>query len=217
MLTVKCIDCLPKTAGKTLNTNFTTPDNCTLGAWFALSDPYYQDLRSKSSGPPSAPTEDIVKDALQTYPTILYLHGAAGTRATSWRVGSLRSWTSRLKTNVFVIDYRGFADSTGSPDPAGLELDAYTAWQWLIERGAKPENIVVVGHSLGTGVTGQLMKRLASNGVAPRGVALLAPFSSLRTLIETYHVWGVPILQPLQTFPLGLSKALITSTICSRF
>ena len=170
-----------------------------------MSDTYHQGLRSQLSELPTQPTEEIVKDAIQNYPTILFLHGAAGTRATSWRVSTYRGLTSRLQTNVFVIEYRGFGDSTGSPSPEGLELDAYTAWSWLLERGAKPENVVVVGHSLGTGVAGQFMKRLAGEGLAPRGVALLAPFSSLGVLVETYHVFGVPILQPLQTFPLGLS------------
>ena len=209
------------TAGKTLNTHFTTPDNCTLGAWFILSDPYYQDLRVKSLESFTAPIEDVVRDALQSQPTILFLHGAGGTRAVSWRVGAYKGFTTRLHANVFAVDYRGFGDSTGSPDSEGLAIDAYTAWNWLIERGAKPEDVVIVGHSLGTGVAGQLMKRLGTEGVAPRGVALWAPFSSFSRLIETYAVLGVPILQPLQTFPLGISRCIIihelpSTKLCDR-
>ncbi|EKM49720.1 uncharacterized protein PHACADRAFT_106712 [Phanerochaete carnosa HHB-10118-sp] len=190
--------------GKTFNTNFSTPDNCTLGAWFVLADPYYQNLRMSSPKQLSPLTKDAVLGAIQAFPTILFLHGAGGTRATSWRVGSYRSFTSRLQANVFSIDYRGFGDSTGSPDSDGLILDAYTAWRWLLQHGAEPEDVVIYGHSLGTGVAGQLMRRLAIEGVAPRGVALLGPFSSLSKLIETHAFLGIPILQPLQSFSWGL-------------
>ncbi|EKM49718.1 uncharacterized protein PHACADRAFT_167073 [Phanerochaete carnosa HHB-10118-sp] len=172
--------------GKTLNTYFTTPDNCTLGAWFALADP------------------STVIDAIKTHPTALILHGAAGTRAASFRVDMYRGFTSRLQANVFAPNYRGFGDSTGSPDGPGLELDTYTSWKWLLERGARPEDIVIVGHSLGTGIAGQLAKRLAAEDLRPRGIVLLAPFSSVSRLIESYDLWGIPILQPLQSFPWGL-------------
>ena len=190
-----------------MNTYFINADNHTLGAWFVLSDPYYQQLRAATTEPLSPPSEDLIKDSIQNYPTILNLHGAAGTRASNFRVDSYKAFSSRLKANVFSIDYRGFGDSTGSPSNEGLVSDAYTAWQWLLERGAKPEDIVVVGHSLGTGISGQLMRRLAQDGVAPRGVALLAPFTSVLALSETYTLFGFPLLQPLQMFSFGRSTS----------
>jgi abhydrolase domain-containing protein 12 len=184
-----------------------TPDNVTLGAWFALNDPYHQELHSTSFNT-SQPSIDTIREAISRRPTALFLHGAAASRAVEWRVRSYQGFTSRLQINVFAPDYRGYGDSTGVPDAQGLELDAYTSWRWLIDNGAKPEDVLIVGHSLGTGVSSQLAKRLASDGVKPRGVVLLAPFSSVSKLVETYALFGVPILQPLQTFPLGISKSL---------
>lgn len=107
------------------------------------------------------------------------------------------------------IDYRGFGDSTGVPDEDGLVTDAYAAWNWLLEHGAEQENILVIGHSLGTGVASQLAKKLAAEGAKPRGITLFAPFSSLSRLIETYSLFGLPILQPLQNFALGRSKLTV--------
>ena len=106
-----------------------------------------------------------------------------------------------------MIDYRGFADSTGSPSQEGTVQDAFAAWNWLLDYGAKPEDILVVGHSLGTGVATQFVSRLSQDPSAgkPRGVVLLAPFSSFATLVETYSLFHLPILQPLQMFPLGVS------------
>lgn len=198
-----------------MNFYLPTSDNVTLGAWFILSDGYYHKnfvpSRPQTTFPPI--TLEVASDALQTRPTILYLHGTAGNRATPSRVHHYAGWTSRLQTNVFVIDYRGFGDSTGQPDESGVELDAYTAFQWLIENGAKPQDILIVGHSLGTSIASKLAKRLTKDGVKPRGLALLAPFTSLTVVIESYPLFGLPILQPLQSFPIGRSMSLLLSYI----
>ncbi|EMD39676.1 hypothetical protein CERSUDRAFT_111987 [Gelatoporia subvermispora B] len=189
--------------GKALNTYLHTSDNETLGAWFILSDPFYQTLREASPLPLAQPSIETVQLALRTHPTVLFLHGAAATRAAEWRMQFYSTATSRLRTNVFVADYRGFGDSTGIPAEPGLAEDAYTAWTWLMDQGAKPENVLIVGHSLGTGVASLLATRLAKEDVKPRGIALLAPFTSAATLLETYHIQGIPILQPLQSFAFG--------------
>lgn len=198
-----------------MNFYLPTSDNVTLGAWFILSDGYYHKnfvpSRPQTTFPPI--TLEVASDALQTRPTILYLHGTAGNRATPSRVHHYAGWTSRLQTNVFVIDYRGFGDSSGQPDELGVEIDAYTAFQWLIENGAKPQDILIVGHSLGTSIASKLAKRLTKDGVKPRGLALLAPFTSLTVVIESYPLFGLPILQPLQSFPIGRSMSLLLSYI----
>lgn len=71
---------------------------------------------------------------------------------------------------MLAIDYRGFADSTGVPSQDGVVLDARTAWDWIAERielgGAGPahEQIILLGHSLGTGVACALTAELADAG-----------------------------------------------------
>ncbi|KAH9829700.1 Alpha/Beta hydrolase protein [Rhodofomes roseus] len=189
--------------GKTLDLKVHTSDNVTLGAWFMLADSYYQTLRTSTPEPLSQPSLETVEDAIKSRPTILYFHGSAGSRCTTWRIQHYIAWTARLGANIFAIDYRGFGNSQGSPYEEGIKLDSYAAWDWLVEHGAKPEEVLVLGHSLGTGVTGKLASRLAREGVKPRGVVLLAPFSSMSTLLETYELWGFPLLQPLQSFALG--------------
>lgn len=73
-------------------------------------------------------------------------------------------------SNVLAVDYRGFADSTGDPSQEGLAIDARTAWDWIAARvekaGAGPadKQIVIAGHSLGTGVSSALAAQLADEG-----------------------------------------------------
>lgn len=195
-------------AGKTLNFKLTTPDNVTIGAWFVLSEPVFQSLSAASPAPLGQPSAQVVQEALRTNPTILYFHGNAATRAAPMRIHHYSSFTSRLRANVLVIDYRGFADSEGIPSDTGLTEDAKTAWRWLLDQGAKPEDVMLVGHSLGTGVTTRLATWLAREGVKPRGVALLAPFTNLASAVQTYDIGGFPLLQPLQSFAIGRSECL---------
>jgi abhydrolase domain-containing protein 12 len=146
-----------------------TADNETLGAWFILSDTYYQSLPSVPSS-----VDTHVQKALKQHPTILFLHGNAATRAFAVRIQYYKAFTSRLQANVLAIDYRGFADSTGEPSESGLIRDGRAAWDWLISQGAKAEDILIIGHSLGTGVTSQLGAQLDEEGVNYRGLVLLS-------------------------------------------
>ena len=196
-----------------MNFQLTTSDNETLGAWFVLSDTAYHRLASNAFSDSRAASS--IYFALKSSPTILFLHGAAATRAVPWRVHAYGAFTSRLGCNVLAIDYRGFADSTGVPSEEGLEEDAYTGWRWLLSRGANAKDVLIVGHSLGTGVAGRLVSRLAADEKEekPLGVALLAPFTSLAKLVETYPIFGLPVLQPLQMFPMGVSESFLLDDI----
>jgi abhydrolase domain-containing protein 12 len=139
------------------------------------------------------------------------------------RVQHYLAFAARLHANVLAPDYRGFADSTGTPSEAGVVLDARAAWDWLRVRGAPPSSVLVVGSSLGTGVAVQFAsameesvedarksggvgwvhpKALASVRERPRGVVLLSPFSKLETLLDTYYILGlIPLFAPLRTVP----------------
>ncbi|KAF4617306.1 hypothetical protein D9613_006004 [Agrocybe pediades] len=182
---------------RTLNLKIRTADNETIGAWFILSNPYYQSL-------PTIPSNvaDHVEPALKERPVILFLHGNAATRAFSARIQHYQAFSTRLGANVLAIDYRGFADSSGTPSEVGLVADAQAAFEWLVDHGKKPEDILVIGHSLGTGVSGQLGAKLASEGVRPKGIVLLSPFSSIHEVLDTYHMFGtIPLIKPIAAIP----------------
>ncbi len=156
-------------ANKTISLKIATSDNETLGAWFIMSDKYYCSLASAPLEP-----QNHIGAALQNNPTILFLHGNAATRAFNVRIRYYKAFASRLGANVLAVDYRGFADSTGTPSEDGLMQDGRAAFDWLLSNGAKAENILIIGHSLGTGVASQLVAKLDAEGLACRGVVLLA-------------------------------------------
>jgi abhydrolase domain-containing protein 12 len=203
------------TAFKTRNVYLHTADNETLGAWFTFADPFYAAHKADLHSPSTSPDE-ILRSALRAHPTVLFLHGNGNTRTLPTRVRLYQAFAARLRANVLAPDYRGFGDSTGTPSEAGLTLDARAAWDWLRESGAPAENVLVVGNSLGTGVAVQFVSALEAEQMGggeqreegPRGVVLLAPFSNVETLLDTYYIAGlVPLLAPLRTFPFVSSES----------
>lgn len=120
--------------------------------------------------------------------------------------------------HVFAIDYRGFGVSTGTPTEEGLITDGVSLINFLTAGPLKvpTSRIVIVGQSLGTAVTTAVAERFAfgsSNLAAAQpaiknaepfaGVVLLASFSSLANLIESYSFKGLtpPMLSPIMGYP----------------
>ena len=99
---------------------FTASDGVRLHAWAA--------------GPADAPA------------TLLWSHGNGGN--ISHRLGLLELLHA-LPASVLLVDYRGYGLSEGRPSERGTYLDAEAAWRHLTEeRGFRPAEIVVHGHSL---------------------------------------------------------------------
>jgi hypothetical protein len=115
----------------------------------------------------------------------LYLHGNAGN--ISHRADKL-SALAQAGTAILIIDYRGFGKSDGSPNEAGLYLDADAAYAELTRRGYSPERIFLYGESLGTGVAADLAVRQPC-----AGIVLEAPFPSVGAVANRV----VPVLGPL--------------------
>ncbi|KAH8824814.1 Alpha/Beta hydrolase protein [Flagelloscypha sp. PMI_526] len=202
---------------KTLNLRLEVPEEGSepihVGAWFVLSDAYYHSLPSLPAEPPSP---NVVHEALKTYPTILFLHGNAGTRAFHIRVKHYSMYSSRFKANVMAVDYRGYAESEGTPTEAGVTRDARAAWDWLVANGAAPEDIVVIGHSLGTGIATNLIYQLETDGQHPRGCVLMSPFTSIADVAKTYHILGLlPLVKPLHMIPYAASY--VTNSVIHKF
>jgi len=114
--------------------------------------------------------------------TVLILHGNAGN--ISHRIGYLTMF-NRLGYASLVIDYRGYGKSGGVPSEEGTYRDAEAAWQHLIEaRKLKPQDIVLVGESLGGGVATWLALRQP-----PRALVLASCFTSVPDLGAQVYPW----------------------------
>jgi abhydrolase domain-containing protein 12 len=106
---------------------------------------------------------------------VLYSHGNSCNRAVSHRVG-LYTKLCEMGLDVVTFDYRGFGDSIGvSPDENTVVHDADIVLQW-VDECFTDYNIVVWGHSLGTGITVKLLSSLKNYPSRLKGLILESPF-----------------------------------------
>jgi uncharacterized protein len=112
-------------------------------------------------------------------PTLLYFHGNGGTLLV--RADRIRRFVAD-GLGVFMPAYRGYSGSTGSPSETALIADAKLAHDHLLGMGLRPEDIVIYGESLGTGVAVQLAADRRS-----AGVVLDAPYASLLDIAQRHY------------------------------
>jgi len=90
--------------------------------------------------------------------TLLFFHGNAGNIGD--RVENLRR-LHEIGLQVFILDYRGYGLSEGSPSEQGLYEDAQAAYAHLLSRhDVDPEHIAIFGRSLGGAVAVDLASRV---------------------------------------------------------
>jgi uncharacterized protein len=93
--------------------------------------------------------------------TVLFCHGNGE------NVGDLAQTLKTLHKLGFAtlaFDYRGYGRSGGAPTEQGLYLDADAAWRWLTQtRGVPPEQVVIMGRSLGGAVAIELARRVGQS------------------------------------------------------
>jgi len=125
--------------------------------------------------------------------TLLFFHGNAGN--ISHRTESLKIF-HQLGLNVFIIDYRGYGQSDGTPSEEGTYRDAEAAWDWLTtQQRLEPKDIVIFGRSLGGGVAAWLAARHPAGAVIlestftsiPDVAARLYPYLPIRWLSRFHY------------------------------
>ncbi|CAI0387432.1 unnamed protein product [Linum tenue] len=108
-------------------------------------------------------------------PTILFFQENAGNIA--HRLEMVRIMLQKLQCNVFMLSYRGYGASDGSPSQHGITKDAQAALDHLCQRNdIDTSRIVVFGRSLG-GAVGALLTRNNPDKVA--GIILENTFTSI--------------------------------------
>ncbi|KAK5135115.1 hypothetical protein LTR08_005640 [Meristemomyces frigidus] len=182
----------------------------------------------------------LTADDAEPARVVVTFHGNAGHVAQGWRTDTYRLLATQPNTHVLTIDYRGFGYSSGSPTEAGLVTDGTTLIDWILKTAnVPPERITIVGQSLGTAVASAMALHYAdpASELIPSqsqelralstsegklqpttfaGVILVAPFSSLPSLMLTYRIGGfLPFLLPLRPFP--YLAGLLTSQMVDKW
>ena len=131
------------------------------------------DLRLHGWFLPAPHSPDVVR-------TVLVCHGNAGN--ISHRLDRALFIQSKLNWNVFLFDYRGYGRSEGSPDEKGTYADGRAAYRYLLDRGIRPDHIVLFGESLGAAVAVQLAQEKEA-----AALVLESPFTSIPDMARAVY------------------------------
>jgi fermentation-respiration switch protein FrsA (DUF1100 family) len=108
--------------------------------------------------------------AAQGGATLLYFHGNGGSLGE--RAERVRRFMD-AGLGIYMMTYRGYGGSSGSPSESANAADARLAYDALLAEGVAAESIVLYGESLGTAIATRLaLERRAA------GLVLEAPFTS---------------------------------------
>ena len=122
-------------------------------------------------------------------PLVLIFHGNAGN--ITHRDFLLHGFT-KLGCAVLLIDYHGYGKSEGTPSEKNLYLDGDASLKWLQEeKNIIPEQIVLFGKSLGSGVGIELATKHSF-----KGLILETPLSSTVSVARSHF--------PYNCFPVRL-------------
>jgi len=112
--------------------------------------------------------------------TVYFLHGNAQNISAHLLNAA---WLPKRGYNVFAIDYRGYGQSTGSPDLEGALHDVEVGLRWLVDRDHRHDRPVhLLGQSLGGALGIALASKWSERDEKPRlnSVILDGTFSGFR-------------------------------------
>lgn len=146
-----------------------------------LADGYEEIFLQTSDG---LTLRSFYRPARDGLPTIVYFHGNAGTLG-----GSVVSNGAITEAGMgaLLVEYRGYGGNSGDPSEEGLYRDGEAAMAWLAGQGIDPEETIIIGNSIGSGIATEMAVRHD-----PRGLILVAPFTTLHDAASE-RLWVFPV------------------------
>ncbi|XP_062105576.1 uncharacterized protein LOC133817174 [Humulus lupulus] len=130
--------------------------------------------------------------------TVLFSHGNASDLGTTYPY--LVSLSSQLRVNIMGYDYSGYGQSTGTPSEENSYADIEAALGYVEKScGIRREDIILYGHSLGSGPTVELAFRFSRF----KAVILQSPIlSGFRVVYPTNESYWFDIYKNVDKIPM---------------
>ncbi|XP_068664722.1 uncharacterized protein [Aristolochia californica] len=137
--------------------------------------------------------------------TLLYSHGNAADLGQMYEL--FVELSIHLRVNLMGYDYSGYGQSSGKPSEQNTYADIEAAYKCLEENfGAKEEDIILYGQSVGSGPTLDLATRLRRL----RAIVLHSPIlSGLRVMYPVKRTYWFDIYKNIDKIPLVNCPVLI--------
>ncbi|XP_023551371.1 protein ABHD17C-like isoform X3 [Cucurbita pepo subsp. pepo] len=137
--------------------------------------------------------------------TLLYSHGNAADLGQMYDL--FVELSSHLRVNLIGYDYSGYGQSTGKPSEQNTYADIEAVYRCLVEKyGAKEEDVILYGQSVGSGPTLDLATRLPNL----RAIVLHSPIlSGVRVMYPVKRTFWFDIYKNIDKIPLVSCPVLV--------
>jgi pimeloyl-ACP methyl ester carboxylesterase len=113
--------------------------------------------------------------------TVIYHGGNAEDLA-----GHCEVMMNELDANVLLVNYRGYGQSEGKPGEKEMVADSIAIFDlFCSEKNIAPSNIILMGRSLGTGVSVQV----AAARPQAAGLILVTPYENIAAIARFQYPW----------------------------
>ncbi|KAH9940294.1 alpha/beta-hydrolase [Amylocystis lapponica] len=162
-----------------------TPDDVKLRSYLMVQR---KDLSYIGGARIETTAEETDEQFASTRPTIMMFHGNGGNLG--HRIPLAKVFYVKMRCNVFMLCYRGYGLSEGSPSEKGIRTDAQTALDYVTSHPALSRSpVILYGQSIGGAVAIDLASR---NPYAIRALVLENTFLSIPRLMPS----AFPVLGP---------------------
>lgn len=129
---------------------------------------------------------------------IIYVHGGGYVSGScNDHRGVVSKFADYNKFKTLQFEYRLAPEH---PFPAGLE-DSLRVYKYLLEKGYKPENIVIAGESAGGGLTLAILLALKENKIPmPKAAVAISPWTDLTCSSDSYKTKNKVSVAPLNSW-----------------
>jgi uncharacterized protein len=116
------------------------------------------------------------RPALDGMPVLVFFHGNGDSLSGA---DAATRQLIEVGYGALLIEYRGYAGNPGSPSEVGLYRDAEAAIKWLSDNAVHPENLVLIGNSMGSGPATEIATKYPV-----KALILISGFSSLPEVVS---------------------------------
>uniref|UniRef100_A0A0K0F6P9 Hydrolase_4 domain-containing protein n=1 Tax=Strongyloides venezuelensis TaxID=75913 RepID=A0A0K0F6P9_STRVS len=144
-----------------------------IGVWHTLPRSLSAILKIENKKYERLTFENAIKE--HNHKVVVYCHGAFGYRGNGKSI-SVANKLSLNDCHVFILDYRGFADSSGECSEEGFYIDLKVLYKYIYSLA--PGRIYFWGHSMGGAIATRVAADLCEIGKGPQGLMLESSFTS---------------------------------------
>jgi uncharacterized protein len=119
------------------------------------------------------------RPAANSKATLLFFHGNGDSIEGA---GAATRMLTDAGYGALLVEYRGYGGNPGSPNEQGFYLDGEAAIAWLKTQNISPNQLIIIGNSIGSGTATEMALRHN-----PKALVLISGFASLPFVVSDLY------------------------------